>query len=1029
MSSRGHRRLTALLLVLVLVGLVFVLPNALAQRQITGLVSDCANNTIFIGGARVTLIDANGVLAPQTATTGPAGTYVFTPPPASYRMHVDAPDYFEDTTPTPIRFDGGTTIRQDFCLDHVPTPPDSLTVTVIRATDSSPILNASVELFYAPRSEVVARGKTDAAGVVTLTVWSDTFELRTNRSGFAVDIRSVNTGAVSSVTVPLGPGAVLVGQATDSQGSFISAGLNGTLYNVNPSVSLGAKIIWASVQGSSYTFNAPPGTYIMSIDANGFATQVTTQILTGGSIRVDAVLQPSAREEYRAIVRYGAADWNNLTIYRNQALNADTSYPGLLPIGLRNLGLQVDFTFGTSTSRDGTVSPAESAAFLQWLHDNGPFYVTTDGFFTTNGKAYISNASLANYNVTLQGLTPAGSPTWINSTALYALKQLPYIPTGRDRYFTNMTMQPDRNVTVYQDQVYEVWLPVKYEMATNVTTGPVRTSGFTRVTVDPGIAATSPQIRMTVELSEAGTARGKIAGPAGKFHVINPAFDNYQALVANNTSLTFSGEDSTDPVGDITQANFTWRPYANATEPSLSGVTFYGLTANFTYTRAGRFIVNLTVVQGGGNTTSRNMTLFVDDQFPIPKFRTNRTGSGPVANGTTVRTNQHARFRFDGGLSTDMAYVNATYGGTRAGTILDTGYAWDFDEDNVTDLRGRVVNYTFDTAGNFTVNLTVTDSVGWKAGNISVIFIVNDTTPPVPRFVIRDPALDYDIADALIENRPYSFNASDTTDNFDKPDQLNYTWTIPGPVQGRTGTTHTFYGMNISFTWTEFNSSYSVVLKVNDTGFAFGKKNTGTLTRSVTVQIDSAARPNLIVDQRTLKVTPTDPPDGSVLEVRVNVTNQLNRGIASQVTTQLNTIVGGVTSVLTTTSQWLNRDGTTRTNGTINPGETITVVFRATISGIGNKTVQAYIFDANEAWTQRSDNRASTSVVVVQSILQTIALAGAIAGVLGLFVFYMIYRRKVRAGEWKALRVRRAIGLESEGKKPKKEVKEEKKRL
>jgi len=41
----------------------------------------------------------------------------------------------------------------------------------------------------------------------------------------------------------------------------------------------------------------------------------------------------------------------------------------------------------------------------------------------------------------------------------------------------------------------------------------------------------------------------------------------------------------------------------------------------------------------------------------------------------------------------------------------------------------------------------------------------------------------------------------------------------------------------------------------------------------------------------------------------------------------------------------------------------------------------------------------------------------------------MVYRRKVRAGDWQPLRVRRASKGEGEEKKPRKEVKEEKKRL
>src|SRR5256885_8563825 len=49
------------------------------------------------------------------------------------------------------------------------------------------------------------------------------------------------------------------------------------------------------------------------------------------------------------------------------------------------------------------------------------------------------------------------------------------------------------------------------------------------------------------------------------------------------------------------------------------------------------------------------------------------------------------------------------------GVILDSGYAWDFNGDRKTDATGKIVSWTLQKPGNFTVNLTVTDSVGWKS--------------------------------------------------------------------------------------------------------------------------------------------------------------------------------------------------------------------------------------------------------------------------------------------------------------------------
>src|SRR5207249_11807636 len=109
---------------------------------------------------------------------------------------------------------------------------------------------------------------------------------------------------------------------------------------------------------------------------------------------------------------------------------------------------------------------------------------------------------------------------------------------------------------------------------------PMTVTGFTTVTVDPGDTFGSPQAKMTVSQSLVGTARAKVIAPVGKFYVVNASFTNYQAYVAGNTSLTLSGEDSTDLNALITAANFTWM----LTPP---GTTTWDILTNFTYTQAG----------------------------------------------------------------------------------------------------------------------------------------------------------------------------------------------------------------------------------------------------------------------------------------------------------------------------------------------------------------------------------------------------------------------------------------------------------
>jgi len=550
---------------------------------------------------------------------------------------------------------------------------------------------------------------------------------------------------------------------------------------------------------------------------------------------------------------------------------------------------------------------------------------------------------------------------------------------------------------------------------------PVTFSGFTTVTIDPGVTSGMPQARMKISQSIVGTARAKVIAPVGKFYVVNATFTNYQAYVAGNTSLTLSGEDSTDPNGHITAANFTWK-----FTPSLK-VT-YGIRTNFTYTQAGQSTVNLTAREAGGNLTYRDITLYVDDRIPIANITTNRTSG--IANGKTLRVDEGTIVRFDGGASTDLAYPG------KAGVILDSGYAWDFNGDRITDATGRVVSRTLQKPGSFTVNLTVTDSVGWKSVNATMTAIVNDTKGPVPAFDILDPTKDWGTITSPFERKTIYLNASKTTDDYNNLTALNFTWTIPGPLVGSTGSTHPFWGVNISFAWQEWNTSYNVKLAVHDTGFPNGKWNYGNISRNITVQIDSSLHADLFIaldpttHQSSMKVSPSDPAEGDPVTVSVNVTNKAGRLAASLVVTNLSAISGGQTTLLSTQAQWFDKNGIPTSNHTIAAGDTVKLLFTVSLSGQGNKTIQVYVYDATEPYTWRTaENRASLPVNVRQPAWQPYAIYGSVIGVIVLFVFGMYARRKIKAGEWRPIRGRRREKGAEEEKRPRKEVKEEKKRL
>ncbi len=1044
MNPRGHREIAAVLMLLALVLSAMALLPARAQaatNQVTGLVSQCGSSTTFVGGATVTLMDADGALSSLTTTTASDGTFSFTPQAANYTLKAAAPGYYPGNVSAQFRFDGSTTVTRDLCLDRqLPAGKTSFPVT-FHVRDANTLIyigGATVSVVNSFRQAnnwpaFIASGVTNGtagpnAGNVTMSLWSDSiFNVQVNATGYGVFIETMTISGSGTINIGMSVQSTVVGHARNTQGQFVTAGLVATLYNLGVPNSNQSKVINGVVSGSLYTIYAPAGSYKLIVDANGYTAfeQAVTLTTTPQTISADATLAPSAQEKYLTTVLFGRTDWNNLTIYRNWTLLPDSTVTGLFPAGLRDLRQQINFTFGNGAG-NGVVSAGDIALFTAWLAHNGPLYVTTDGFFLLNGKSY--NSSMTSFRVLLvAGLGTAGANVQIDTVATYQVKSSAWIAYGQPKDYLNMTLYPDTNTTVYHNETYVVQMPRAYEMATAtiVPSGSITTTGYTNITVDPGLLATGqPQIRMVLQQSLTGTARASIVGPSGKFYVVNSTYQNYQAYVAQNTNLNFSAQQSTDPVGDITAANFTWEFQANVNQ-AIKG---WGITTTYKYPVTGQFTVNLTVVQAGGNITYRDITLWVDGMPPTADFKTNMTGSGS-AKGLTLRINQSTEVRFDASLSTDQAYTN------KSGVIPNSGYNWVMDNTSIPDANGRIVNWTFATPGWYVIKLNVTDGVGWKGANATMIVIVNDTQAPTPAFSILDPTNDYAPVTTLIEGHNYTFNASKTTDNYDKLANLTFNWTIPGPVLGQQGTTVPFSGMNITFEWTSWNYSYKVVLTVADRGFGIGKPNVANQVFNESVQIYRPWHPDLYINVGSMKVSNQAPDSGSQVTITLNVTNKVGWGTASNVEVSVAEVAGTESTSLM--NENLLGDGWSMTSksgaaaATVPAGSTVTLTITVTVVGQGNKTLSVLVKDKNEAYTLvTAENTASQSIVVNQPAWVTYAIVAAIVGVFAVVVGAMYYRRKVKAGDWQP-RFRRSKKEEGGKEKPRKEkeVKEEKKRL
>ena len=990
---------------------------------------DYAWNTEFNG----TLQLLDNAIRADLLTNGPTGrwlnvTYYYARPWAQlqyYPVVAGTVTVFKDASPWPagpewsLDLDTGVfRINGNFRFGI-----DSVSITY---SSTGVVVGATVNLYNASYKQVVGTGSTNQSGGLAISIWGAPFELQVQKDGYQPFAGPIDTRAANTTRVELLNGTIVVGHAFQpgNQG-VIRQGLVGYLYNTNPAISAFRKVIGARVEGSQYIFYAEPSqTYRMIIDADGYKASVSSvSTPASGYVIVNSILTPSLKEEYRAEVIYRELDWNNLTIYRNLTLRPDSTIPGIDLNGIRSLDIQVDNYFG---NKDGFAVAADYTAFANWLRTRLAYYITSNGFLTTNSQIY-NQTPLNSFTLGLNQNPPGGNAVWVNTSASYTLRAEEFLTNRQSRYWVNLSLPDDTNLTVYKNQTYVVDLPRGYEMTSSKITGPITTTGWTRITVEPGLAPpATASIDMVIDLSENGTANARVDGPAGKFYVVNSTKENYTVVVAAKTNITFSADQSVDPIGNIQDANFTWRFQNNTVNRTNPAWIKYGMTPVVNYTAAGKFQANLTVIEAGGNRTYRDVIVYVDDTAPVAVIKHNKTSSSNT-NGTTLRLVEDAPIRFDGSASTDLIFPGADINANDK-IPDDGGYAWDFNGDNITDRTQKLTPYVFDRPGQYNMTLRVTDWVGHVSVNATMVVIANDTTKPTPDAVVLDPNNDWAQVTTLIEGKEYAFNASTSSDNYDTNKNLSYRWHFPGNATaiGKTLDSKGNYtgtgeaGWNITVKWDVFNLSYKVDLNVTDTGFGWNnpaKRNAANRTLDRQVGVDTTKHPDLKYVANTFKVTPGDVEENQAVNVSLAIENILSRANATDVKIRLyERDANGNLVLLSDNPEWRDAKWNPVTSHEIGNGTKVNVIFTVSFPSQGNKSLQVVFNDTKEPYTWvDAQNRVSGSVFV--------RLAGWVLPVAGVSIVAIIIAAALGWRYWSRYKSGELV-LRRKGKKEKKKLEE-----
>ncbi len=211
-----------------------------------------------------------------------------------------------------------------------------------------------------------------------------------------------------------------------------------------------------------------------------------------------------------------------------------------------------------------------------------------------------------------------------------------------------------------------------------------------------------------------------------------------------DTSYLFDGTLSSDNVG-IT--SYAWDIDSS---DGLNWLTpdYTGSTPSHVYTEPGSYTATLNITDAAGNWAAATVQITVRDITP------------PTANaGPNATINEDLPNTFDASGSSDNVAIS--------------NYAWDIDAGDGVDWNNPEYSgagllnpvHTYSEPGTYTVTLNVTDTSGnWNLD--TVIITILDATQP-----ISDAGSD----DSVDEDSPYTFNATNSTDNVGI---LSYAWDI-----------------------------------------------------------------------------------------------------------------------------------------------------------------------------------------------------------------------------------------------------------
>ncbi len=496
------------------------------------------------------------------------------------------------------------------------------------------------------------------------------------------------------------------------------------------------------------------------------------------------------------------------------------------------------------------------------------------------------------------------SNAWLDLNWSQSYNVTAALPTSNGSYSVSLTFRHPTNSEAFN---YTFQLPAGYVLAA----GSAAPAQSKLVPAGPGGTWTSFTLAALPSPSPSGTATFSIVKYASitadvnvsatnfafsKANILNSTHGNYTAVVGVGENVTFSGANSTFPVGS-NGTLFQWN-FGDGGNSSTSKASTYHI-----YTSPGDFVGSLKVTSSGGLTSQVPFRIFTDNEAPVANISVNATvqSSGGMP---YVIVNWSSTLHLNASKTTDQVYSGANVSGilsVATWTITSTGFS---ETANYSVAQGGKVftNLTrvflgaghYLTASDFNGSGTPVSFFGWQynvtlkvfdaAGQSSIAqlyVLVRDTEKPAPILTLQNTAGQTVSSAGIVEGSGGNATAILSGQNTSDPHngsvvsyRFNITNSGNASFQNISVWDNSSASLKAPTSWPHEvlqpqTKPYTVNLTVWDRA-----GNSAFTKASLTIAINATTRPILSVTNLTAPSTMTD---GSSYTVWANITNTVGQ--------------------------------------------------------------------------------------------------------------------------------------------------------